>query len=157
MRHYLIRHGHKTKFFNKKWPNLPIMGVMWIKSEVDPPHMREVAEHTRFLLQTHRWTDRQTGGQGKPNIPPSNLLGGITQITSAEFPYQHNLMHQCIKNTLNPFHSNFSFTNHIQQEICFSVIQILLKWYLQNLAHDITAMLSWHGHKIVVIWQTWIE
>ena len=34
----------------------------------------------------------------------------------------------------------------------FVPIQILIEWLLKNIAHDMTAMLSWHVQKFIAIW-----
>ena len=53
-----------------------------------------------------------------------------------------------------PFHY-FSITSVIKFH--FTLIQILLKWLLQNFAHDTTAVLLCHVQNVDMIWSPRIE
>ena len=55
------------------------------------------------------------------------------------------------------FTNNFSITIQMWWKFHFALIQVLIKWSLQNFAHDTTAGLSWHVHNFVVICSTVIE
>ena len=51
-----------------------------------------------------------------------------------------------ISSTMYP--SQFKF----DKKIMFVTIQILIEWLLKKIAHDMTAMLSWHVQKCIAIW-----
>ena len=55
------------------------------------------------------------------------------------------------------FTNNFSITIQMWWKFHFALIQALIKWSLQNLAHGTTAGLSWHVQNFVSIWSTVIE
>ena len=55
------------------------------------------------------------------------------------------------------FTNNFSITIQMWWKFHFALIQILMKWSLQNLAHGTTAELSWHVPNFVAIWSPVIE
>ena len=55
------------------------------------------------------------------------------------------------------FTNNFSITIQKWWKFHFALIQILIKWSLQNLAHGTTAGLSWHVPNFVVIWSPLIK
>ena len=55
------------------------------------------------------------------------------------------------------FTNNFSITIQMWWKFYFALIQILIKWSLQYLAHGTTAGLSWHVPNFVAIWSPVIE
>ena len=55
------------------------------------------------------------------------------------------------------FTNNFSITIQMWWKFHFAIIQILIKWSLQSLAHGTTAGLSWHVPNVVAIWSPVIE
>ena len=55
------------------------------------------------------------------------------------------------------FTNNFSITIQMWWKFHFALIQILIKWSLQYLAHGTTAGLSWHVLNFVAIWSSVIE
>ena len=55
------------------------------------------------------------------------------------------------------FTNDFSITIQMWWKFHFALIQVLIKWSLQNLAHGTTAGLSWHVPNFVAIWSTVIE
>ena len=55
------------------------------------------------------------------------------------------------------FTNNFSITIQMWWKFHFALIQILIKWSLQYLAHGTTAGLSWHVPNFVAIWSPVIE
>ena len=55
------------------------------------------------------------------------------------------------------FTNNFAITIQMWWKFHFALIQVLIKWSLQNLAHGTTAWLSWHVPNFVAIWLIVIE
>ena len=55
------------------------------------------------------------------------------------------------------FTNNFSITIQMWWKFHFALIQILIKWSLQYLAHGTTAGLSWHVPNFVAMWSSVIE
>ena len=55
------------------------------------------------------------------------------------------------------FTNNFAITIQMWWKFHFALIQVLIKWSLQNLAHGTTAWLSWHVPNFVAIWSIVIE
>ena len=55
------------------------------------------------------------------------------------------------------FTNDFSITIQMWWKFHFALIQVLIKWSLQNLAHGTTAELSWRVPNFVAIWSTVIE
>ena len=55
------------------------------------------------------------------------------------------------------FTNNFSITFQMWWKFHFALIQILIKWSLQYLAHATTAGLSWHVPNVVAIWSSVVE
>ena len=55
------------------------------------------------------------------------------------------------------FTNNFSITIQMWWKLNFALIQVLIQWSLQNLAHGTTAGLSCHVPNFVAIWSTVIE
>ena len=50
------------------------------------------------------------------------------------------------------FTNTFSIAFQIRWKFRFTLISSLIEWWLQNFVHGMTAVLSWHVQKIVVIW-----
>ena len=55
------------------------------------------------------------------------------------------------------FTNDFSITIQMWWKFHFALIQILIKWSLQYLAHGTTAGLSWHVPHVVAIWSSAVE
>ena len=55
------------------------------------------------------------------------------------------------------FTNDFSITIQMWWKFHFALIQILIKWSLQYLAHGTTAGLSWHVPNFVAMWSSVIE
>ena len=79
---------------------------------------------------------------------------GITTTLCKWFVHCHALLWS---GTGAHFTNNLSITIQMWWKFHFALIQVLIKWSLQNLAHGTTAGLSWHVPNFVAIWSTVIE
>ena len=79
---------------------------------------------------------------------------GDPQLTFYSIRYLLHIKIEKKKYTRSPgthFTNSISITIHIRYKIQFAIIQILIKWLLQNFAHGMTAMLSCHVQTFVAI------
>ena len=54
------------------------------------------------------------------------------------------------------FTNNFFITIQMRWKFHFTLIQIFMKWSLQNFSHDTTAVLSWHVQNFLWYHNNWI-
>ena len=98
------------------------------------------------LISPARYTTSRISQDRRPTIFRHSMRKSVTKT----YPPCLTAIETC-----NPLHLRFFITIQIQRKFPLALIQILIKWSPQNFAHAMTAVLSWHVQKFVVIW--WSE
>ena len=128
-----------------KWYLLPYLVVSLISARV-PLISTRVSAHCQAIL-FHYSVIHQKG-----------KLSQFVQVDMLVGP-AHKILHLegDLVSTGAHFTNNFSITIQMWWKFHFALIQVLIQWSLQNLAHGTTAGLSWHVPNFVAMWSSVIE
>ena len=97
-------------------------------------------------VSTLKRTDHVT--MGVHSIQPIAIPDFQQPRVSAALIYLHSLSYVDSRH-MDHFTHEFSIIIQIKCKFLFVSIQLLIKWLLQNFAHAMTAMLSWHVSNFV--------
>ena len=110
---------------------------------------RQSSASLAFMRGIHR------GPVNSPNKWPVSRK--CFHLMTSSWSKKYATSRQCQNDSGAHFTNNFSITIQMWWKFHFALIQILIKWSLQYLAHGTTAGLSWHVPNFVAMWSSVIE
>ena len=120
------------------------------------PGDKPLSEPIMVILPTHicvtrpQWVNAHN--DNKPVKKTTHLISMEQhKETTLHFSWLYVNQHDDLSVTMCHYTTHFLQVRFNSKFI--SLIQILIKWLLQNFAHAMTAVLSWHVQNFVAIWQ----